>query len=233
MAVLFKVQVHAQITREACASKLTEDQLSVVVLHNMLADTDQFNSCLQFDNCAFACWATQIAQQWALIDAQPAAGRFGDVGLSAFGRMLHSTQDFYAHSNWVELHLDQPTIPVWDQDTASLPADIVSGTFLLDTQKHCRDGAPTHDDLNKDSPRSKAGATIVSSGPHAGRSLFELAYAAAVTASAAQFQRLRGNSSAAAIAAFGPSVSMTDAVEQVGLLVHGMSDRISLTVCRP
>lgn len=232
MAVLFKVDIHAQITREACASTLTEDQLSVVVLHNMLVDTDQLNSCLHFDNCAFECGAAQIAQQWALIDSQPATGRFGDVGLSAFGRVLHSTQDFYAHSNWVELHLDQPSIPVWDQDTASLPAAIVSGTFFLDTPKNCRPGTPTHDELNKDSPTSKAGATIVRSGPHAGRSLFDLAYATAVAASAAQFRRLRGDASAAAIAASGPRVPMADAVEHVGRLVHAMSDRTTLTAGR-
>ena len=38
-------------------------------------------------------------------------------------------QDFYSHSNWVELHQHLAPIPVWDVNVASLPAGVLSGTY--------------------------------------------------------------------------------------------------------
>jgi hypothetical protein len=44
--------------------------------------------------------------------------------------------------------------------------------------------------LNKDSPTSTEGAKIVQSGPNAGKSLFDLAYATALQATRDQFAEL-------------------------------------------
>ena len=107
-----------------------------------------------------------------------------------FGTMIHTVQDFYAHSNWVELYVDQSPIPVWDLVLGSLPADIVSGTFFLDSPKECGPNAPTHTQLNKDSPDSEEGQKVVTSGPNQGSSLFELAFNAALRATEVQFGRL-------------------------------------------
>ena len=107
-----------------------------------------------------------------------------------FGTMIHTVQDFYAHSNWVELHVDQSPVPTWDLVLSSLPADIVSGTFFLDSPKECGPNAPTHAQLNKDSPDSEEGQKLVPSGPNQGKTLFGLAFAAALQATEVQFDRL-------------------------------------------
>jgi hypothetical protein len=195
----------------------------VVILHNMLVDADQLNSCLHFDNCAFACGLEQINQQWALIDALSSHDRFDNLGLSAFGRLLHTTQDFYAHSNWVELHLQ----------LSSLPSDIVSGTFALDLPKCCGSSAPSHGSLNKDDPGSQEGRTIVTSGPHQAASLFQLAFDAGLAASAAQFQTLRGIATTAEIQDAGPSVAAGDKIQELAPLIHAMSNRAASAASLP
>jgi hypothetical protein len=233
MAALFKVDIHAQMTRQANGGILNEEQLSVVILHNMLVDADQLNSCLHFDNCAFACGLEQINQQWALIDALSSHDRFDNLGLSAFGRLLHTTQDFYAHSNWVELHLQEATIPIWDLQLSSLPSDIVSGTFALDLPKCCGSSAPSHGSLNKDDPGSQEGRTIVTSGPHQAASLFQLAFDTGLAASAAQFQTLRGNATTAEIQHAGPSVAAGDKIQELAPLIHAMSNRAASAASLP
>jgi hypothetical protein len=107
-----------------------------------------------------------------------------------FGTMIHTVQDFYAHSNWIELNEGQSPVPVWDLVVESLPPNIVSGTFFLDTPKMCGPDAPTHAQLNKDSPDSPEGAKIVQSGPNQGKTLFSLAFAAALQATKMQYERL-------------------------------------------
>lgn len=198
----FKPQYHASITEQANDGVLDGDQLNVVVSANVAVDLNQFDSCLHFDNCAFDCSVEAINRRWALIDEQ--SDRFGPVALNAFGGLLHTTQDFYSHSNWVELHVDQDPIPVWDQIVANLPTDIVSGTFPLDWPKKCGPGAPTHGELNKDDPSSKEGQKIVDSGPNKGSSLFTLAFDAATAASRVQFKRLASGSSSPAIRSSSP-----------------------------
>ena len=52
---------------------------------------------------------------------------------------------------------------------------------------------PTHAELNKDCPFawfSPSGARVVADGPNRGKSLFELGYDAALTATRIQFDRL-------------------------------------------
>jgi hypothetical protein len=231
---MFKVGIHAEITVDANTQlhePLDSSQLDVVVVSNMSVDLDQFNSCLHFDNCAFDCSVQAISDQWVLIDWQ--ADRLDVVALHAFGRLLHTTQDFYAHSNWVELHAGQDPIPVWDQHVSSLPADIVSGTFVLDSPKCCGPGAPSHAELNKDDPESQEGKKLVSSGPNEGRTLFELARAAATNASVVQLQRLVGAASSHEVRSARPVTVATPDKQRIGGFIHALSDRRTLVANRP
>lgn len=184
----FQLEYHAALTEQACPDDPTiRSNLTVIVAANLATDLNQFESQLHFDNCTFALGAQRIVDLWALITApNPPTNPY-----VSFGTMLHTVQDFYAHSNWVELHEQESPVPVWDLDPGSLPSDIVSGTFWLDHPKLCAPGAPTHEELNKDSPDSPEGSKTVASGPNQGRTLFSLAFAAALAASAAQFDRLR------------------------------------------
>ncbi|WP_128292228.1 hypothetical protein [Afifella aestuarii] len=189
MSVKFDINYHAELTQEANDGVLDQQQLGYVVLANMAQDLLQTQSCVHFDNCDFPGGIQHIADEWNLIDT--VGDKYGDPALAAFGALLHTTQDFYAHSNWVELHVDDAPIPVWDQTLATLPADIVSGTWALGSPKLCGPNAPSHSQLNKDSPSSTEGSKVVDSGPNKGKSLFELAYATALSATKVQYARFK------------------------------------------
>ncbi len=186
--VMFEIKYHAAMTEQACPEDPTiKDNLSVIVAANVATDLDQFDSALHFDNCAFPPGAQRVADLWQLIESNS----IEQNPYVLFGTMTHTVQDFYAHSNWVELHANEEPIPIWDLSVQSLPTQIVSGTFFLDWPKMCGPGAPTHAELNKDSPESQEGAKLVNSGPNAGKTLFDLAFAAALQATKIQFERLR------------------------------------------
>lgn len=182
----FQLQYHAELTEHACPDDPTiRPHLTTIVAANLATDLNQFESQLHFDNCTFALGVQRIDDLWGLITPNPPSDPY-----VSFGTMLHTVQDFYAHSNWVELHQQQSPVPAWDLDLASLPPDIVSGTFWLDSPKLCGPDAPTHAELNKDSPTSPEGSKTVASGPNEGQTLFALAFAAALEASKIQFARL-------------------------------------------
>lgn len=185
--VQFQVWYHAAITQQACPDDPTiQANLSTIVAGNVGTDLDQSDSALHFDNCCFDLGVQHIQDLWNLIES-------GSVEVNRylmFGTLIHTVQDFYAHSNWIELHTDQSPVPVWDLVVGSLPPDIVSGTYS-DSPKECGPGAPTHEQLNKDSPTSEEGQKTVPSGPNEGKSLYDLAFAAAVDASRVQFARFQ------------------------------------------
>lgn len=183
----FEIKYHAALTEQACPDVARiKDELSVIVAANVATDLDQFDSALHFDNCAFGPGVQRIDDLWQLIASHEIeVNRF-----LLFGTMIHTVQDFYAHSNWIELHVDQRPVPVWDIQLSSLPSTIVSGTFFLDIPKLCGPGAPTHAQLSKDGPTSPEGSKTVESGPNQGQTLFDLAYATALEATRLQFGRL-------------------------------------------
>lgn len=183
----FNLDYHAALTKTACPEDpKIKDQLEVIVAANLATDGNQFNSAWHFDNCAFGPGVDRIQDLWDLIRSTTIETNiFAD-----FGTMIHTVEDFYAHSNWIELHTDTNPIPTWNLQLGSLPAAIVSGTFLLDSPKLCGPNAPTHAELNKDSPTSTEGAKVVQSGPNSGKSLFDLAYATALQATRDQFAEL-------------------------------------------
>jgi hypothetical protein len=97
---------HIEITRQALAGRFDEAALQVIIRANL--GQDRLANLLghpeiHFDDSAFAAGERYITEQRqqsvaALMvrDDRPAA-------LAAFGRLLHGRQDFYAHSNWVQL----------------------------------------------------------------------------------------------------------------------------------
>jgi hypothetical protein len=183
----FEPQYHAALTQKACPDDPTiQSNLWRIVAANIWTDSDQFNSVLHFDNCTFALGVQRIDELWQLIESRATE----ENPYWLFGTMLHTVQDFYSHSNWVELHEGVSPLPVWDVTLQSLPADIVSGTFVLDWPKLCGPNAPTHAQLNKDSPNSDEGAKRVKHGPNADKTLFDLAFAAALQATQVQYARL-------------------------------------------
>jgi hypothetical protein len=94
--------------------------------------------------------------------------------LLLLGTILHAVQDFYYHSNWVE-QWDAAgkggNIPTWDDaqgmaDKGDKQAQgIMDGTHTGAYEaKNAPAGAQTHDQLNKDNPRSPEGSKLSSDG---------------------------------------------------------------------
>jgi hypothetical protein len=156
-----------------------------VIPANIAVDLNQKDQWIHFDNSAFSAGIEHVEALWARIEA-------GASSMVNFGRLTHTIQDFYSHSNWVELHQHVTPLPVWNLSIVSLPPGTLSGTY---PGRKGRTGqiVPTHAELNKDSPFawfSPSGCRVVAEGPNRGKTFFELGYSAALAATQVQFDRL-------------------------------------------
>ncbi|MBW4503085.1 MAG: hypothetical protein KME57_26845 [Scytonema hyalinum WJT4-NPBG1] len=193
-ALAFKVPIHEQITREVLADfqvvaggqqtlKFTDYAIDQIVKANK--DTDdlpnQFNSEKHFDGEDFLGGSKRVMDLKERViskvtsDSPQATSARNDLGTA-----LHTIQDFYAHSNWVELGHSSPNINTKigreifsgaDTKTLTCPTDpailggeglkqLTSGYFIIDLESRicgvpqgkCRHGAPLvcPDGLNKD-----------------------------------------------------------------------------------
>lgn len=104
-------QYHASITREALSARFSPRALEAIVAANLEQDNlrgqighDEYH----FDNNAFEKSYAFIEEQRALTLS---ALQDGDApaAWAAFGRLTHTAQDFYAHSNYVDLWLARYT----------------------------------------------------------------------------------------------------------------------------
>jgi hypothetical protein len=99
--------IHAEISRRALGRMFSLHALETIVAANRGQDAlqsqighDEFH----FDNNAFGKSRAYIEEQRALIAPALARGD-GISAWKAFGRLTHSAQDFYAHSNYIDLWL--------------------------------------------------------------------------------------------------------------------------------
>lgn len=137
----------------------------------------QSESRMHFDNCAFEEGIGFIQEMAAIVREQgkhPDDAAMRREALFALGRALHTIQDFYAHSTYVEL-MDKsaaanvsreeglPVFKLWEQTARSeLPAlrkqELVSGTWAIGGPKKCGSSNKTHGELAKDSKATSSGA---------------------------------------------------------------------------
>lgn len=145
----------------------------------------QFQSKAHFDNCHFAGSFSYLNELAKEVDEHAASARAAkdanDTAATsasarkaffALGQILHGTQDFYAHSNYVELNTPKVTkatdIPVFapwregDQDKISdmQARGLVSGFVFWGYPQDCTAGARSHHDLAKDSADTKSGKLL-------------------------------------------------------------------------
>lgn len=221
-AQAFYIQNHETITRNA----LPPDQVSESAMIQILVGpppgagavgsdaffSDEFRHLDNATNptqlCAEAKQAWNTFEPLILSGSKPAAGGLADgpEARAAFGGLLHVQQDFYAHSNWVDLNIaaGQPEkvapaiFPTCNP--AGFPAALHTGYFALDLGNHedpltgCPGGGPPpgyqecHSTLNKDGP-----STVRGSQPVAGTNMteYDLAAQLATTASTALYQQIR------------------------------------------
>lgn len=184
------VPVHIAIVRAALGDDLAPEALGIVARANARCDIYQWRPERHFDSARDvaalgALWARGLRRYLTLAveRATPAGpGRAGPRdrlgALRALGMASHALADFYAHTNWVELHgAGAPLAPLtgahWPAD--AFPVDLASGYFSMRYGiRGCprRDGVYTppdghrycHETLNKDAPTRGHGADFITPG---------------------------------------------------------------------
>jgi hypothetical protein len=199
----FKPEIHAGMLRRALpANKVIDaDALDRVIAANEWSDrpTNQDDAERHFDNgmnpagiCNLWKAGVDTYLNRAVALAEPAipekrtlSGR--NLALDEFGKATHAIQDFYSHTNWIELHAAShgaapagiPQAPILGQscDPAAFPPDLYSGYFTTSyTLSTNGIGCPPvplgpprgfkecHSKLNKDSSSEPKGGTPYGSG---------------------------------------------------------------------
>lgn len=166
----FGTGIHNEIIRaqgrpRECTEILTEAQWRQDIVLSLYAPA-------HFDNCRFDDSFELLFDY--LDEADKAADASNTRGaLEALGRGLHATQDFYSHTNYVELMIgkytkpgDVPELVLWESEghkqVSSLKAQgLVSGRVWWEAGDICPEGTPSHGDMAKDSGTTKRGAVWI------------------------------------------------------------------------
>ncbi len=191
------IPIHEEMTREALGSYFSPRALEIIIAANRKQDAlsgqighDEFH----FDNNAIEKGLRYINEQRGFVLASLLSPGVLSAWI-AFGRLTHTAQDFYSHTNYISLWLDQhpgtpPTPPEVDPVQKSLiqspslrsgkiyfPMDVLY--FIPFTRSIALKFLPadSHGKMNLDSPKQ---------GPR-----FEYARAAAVKRTQYEFDLLK------------------------------------------
>jgi hypothetical protein len=103
------IPIHEEMTREALGSRFSPRALEIIIAANRKQDAlssqighDEYH----FDNNAIDAGQRYITEQRGLVISSLLSPGVLSAWI-AFGRLTHTTQDFYAHTNYVSLWLDQ------------------------------------------------------------------------------------------------------------------------------
>ena len=103
------VPIHDEMTREALSTRFSQRALKEILAANRKQDAlsgqmghDEFH----FDNNAIDAGQRYIAEQRDLVIKSLSSSDIFSAW-HAFGRLTHTTQDFYSHTNYISLWLDQ------------------------------------------------------------------------------------------------------------------------------
>lgn len=126
---------HIEMTREALGDFFSERALQAIISANINQDGvagQFFHDEFHFDNNAFDKGYRYINEQRGyVLAAFIGAGVSLAAAWQAFGRLLHSAQDFYAHSNYVTLWLDlKKDAPHSPSDIEPLNKDVLQSPTL-------------------------------------------------------------------------------------------------------
>ncbi len=97
-------EYHIAVLTETLGPHFSASALQQIIRANLGQDSGwtQFQMHVHFDNCAFAKGRAFVEQQHALI----AGTDDPKLMRAALGRLTHAVQDFYSHSNYVDLWLE-------------------------------------------------------------------------------------------------------------------------------
>ena len=100
---------HIEITHQALADKLSPSAYQSILVANLGQDKLRYqigHPHIHYDDNCLAEGDSYMARQRELAVAALSEGQ-GPAAWVAFGRLIHSAQDFYAHSNYVKLYLEE------------------------------------------------------------------------------------------------------------------------------
>jgi hypothetical protein len=121
------IPIHEEMTREALGANFSAGALEIIIAANRKQDAlsgqighDEFH----FDNNAIEKGLRYINEQRGFVLASLLSPGVLSAWI-AFGRLIHTAQDFYSHTNYISLWLDQfngtpPTPPEIDPVQKSL-----------------------------------------------------------------------------------------------------------------
>lgn len=123
-----KTNNHQEITRVAIGELFSDHALRIIINANIGQDALRYqigHDHHHYDNCKFA--ETDKFVDSLRLDCIKAtqAGNLV-IAWTLFGKLTHTVQDFYAHSNYVELMSNQGEIPI-RKPGAELPDGLISG----------------------------------------------------------------------------------------------------------
>jgi hypothetical protein len=220
-AQAFYVKYHETTTRNA----LPADQVSQLAVNQILLGlppgggamgsdafaTDEFrhldNSINPVDICSRAQQAWDVFSPVVLGGSVLNGGveADGPAARAAFGALLHTQQDFYAHSSWVEENvaigqLDRIAPAIFPTcNPADFPADLHTGYYSINFAQQfplegCPAGGPPpgfqecHTVLNKDGPHTLRGSQVI---PGTTQTMYAVASTLATRASTDLFFMVR------------------------------------------
>jgi hypothetical protein len=105
-----QARYHVEITRAALGPWFDEADLQAIIQANLSQDRLRnlvFHPELHFDGGALHAAEAYIERERRLIVDITTAHGDRRIALAALGRLIHTRQDFYAHSNWCALWVEQ------------------------------------------------------------------------------------------------------------------------------
>jgi hypothetical protein len=181
----FDMETHKQLLKDLANNPYVAELRKGLYFQDVL---HQFESKAHFDNCDFDSamdyMVELLAETQSHVDAAQSAKSSNDAGAMqaaakraflALGQAVHGVQDFYAHSNYVELQAPKvrdvvdieiitPWRPIGRERVKQLQSDgLISGFVFWGFPQKCPANTLSHGDLAKDSDSTKSGKRLV---PH-------------------------------------------------------------------
>lgn len=126
-----KPEYHRRITTQALVGLVSATALDAIISANLGQDALRYqlgHDHYHYDNNSFTA-ADAYIQAQRLATTRALSQSSASLAWQAFGRLTHTAQDFYAHTNyvtlWRERHPGSPT-----DEIPSLPADLLAGAPL-------------------------------------------------------------------------------------------------------
>src|SRR5438034_11514050 len=143
--LFFGTAPHIEITATAL-SFFNDSVLTTVNAQHQVQDKVDPNgdiAAYHFDGCYFNEGATTINSRYQTIlnNANPNSFNSNTMAVE-FGKLMHATQDFYAHSNWVEdskTSLAQPGLGLWDP---MVPYSFLDGVMVIEGESQTPNVSP-------------------------------------------------------------------------------------------